>query len=113
MRNRIEMALSFLKDRQSFTVGDLRLGIEESVSMYITGWTQYLDINNLSKAIALQELSEFKTLFYDMVRDSKELDEFIAGKSLEFNLAFSYGKGGFGICSEKDGIITWETDLKD
>jgi hypothetical protein len=105
------MALNLLKDGQSLTIGDLRLGIEESGSMYITGWTQYLDINNLSKAKALQELSEIKALFYDMVSDSKELEIFIVGKSLKFNLAFNYGKGGFGICSEKNGIITWETGL--
>lgn len=112
MENRIKMAVEFLKDGQSFKVGDLRLGVENPGSVYVTGWSTYNNLENLTKQIALKELQEIKGLFQKMVNASPELKEFIQYKSVEFNLAFDYGQGAIGVCSEKDEKIVWETDLK-
>jgi hypothetical protein len=110
--NRIKTAVEFLKDGQSFKVGDLRIGIEEKNNLYVTGWTQYLHIENLSKTQALKELMEVKNLFMEMVNISSDLKEFIQNKRVKFNLAFNYGMGSISICSEENGLITWEKELK-
>lgn len=111
MEDRIKTAVEFLKDGQSFKVGDLRLGVEKPGNVYVTGWTTYNNLENLTKQIALKELQEIKHLFQKMVDISPELKEFIEDKSIEFNLAFDYGQGAIGVCSEKEGKIIWEADL--
>lgn len=109
---RIKTAVEFLKDGQSFRVGDLRLGFEMNI-VNITGWSQYSSIENLSKKQSLEELNEIKTLFKQMIEVSTELRNFIIDKKVEYNLYFDdYGRVSIIICSEKDGVIKWEMDLK-
>jgi hypothetical protein len=47
-----------------------------------------------------------------MVDTSTDLKEFIQNKNIEYNLAFNYGQGSINVCSEKEGEIKWEVDLK-
>jgi len=113
MEKRIRTALEFLKDGQSFTVGELRLGAEKPGVIEVTGWSQYTNFANLTKKQCLRELEEIKALFYKMVDTSPGLKDFIEDKSAEFNLYFDdYGKGSIGLCSEKDKKVTWEVDIK-
>ena len=112
-RKRIRTALEFLKDGQSFTVGELRLGAEKPGVIEATGWSQYINFANLTKQGCLRELEEIKALFYKMVDASPELKDFIKNKAIEFNLYFDdSGKGSIGLCSEKEGTLTWEADIK-
>jgi len=113
MENRIKIAVEFLKNGQSFMVGDLRLGIEKPGSVYVTGWSTYDNLENLTKQIALKELQEIKCVFQKMVDISPELKDFIGNNSIEYNLAFNYGQGAIGVCSEKDGKIIWELDMSE
>jgi len=109
---RIKTAVEFLKDGQSFSVGDLRLGIERNI-INVTGWSQYSNLENLTKHIALKELDEIKTLFQQMIDASPELRIFIVGKKIEYNLYFDdYGKGSIIICSENDRALKWEMEFK-
>lgn len=113
MEERIRTALEFLKDGQTFTVGDLRLGAENPGAIEVTGWSQYMNFANLTKQQCLRELEEIKTLFYKMVDASAELKDFIKDKSIAFNLYFDdYGKGSIGLCSEKNDIVNWEADIR-
>jgi len=112
-KNRIETAVDFLKDCQSFKVDDLRLGMTDRHNMYVTGWSMYSDINNITKQIALIELNEIKLLFRRMVESSDELKGFVQNKGIEYNLALNYGMGAIGICSEQNSVITWRCELKD
>lgn len=105
------MALEFLKDGQSFKLGDLRLGMNGNCDMYITGWTQFESIENLTKSEALHELDIIKNMFQQILDQSQELKDFIEGKRIKYNLAFNYGMGAIGICSESCGVIEWETKL--
>ena len=111
MEKRIKTAVKFLKDGQSFKVGDLKLGIESSGVMYVIGWSRYYSLENLTKSGALRELREIKYLFQMMVDTSADLKEFVQNRSIEYNLAFNYGQGSIGICSEKDKVLTWEINL--
>lgn len=109
---RIKTAVEFLMDGQSFKVGDLRLGMNGKYDMYVTGWSQYLNLENLTKHQALKELEEIKNLFKQMLDVSQELRNFVHDKRMKYNLAFNYGMGAIGICSEKNGAVEWETELK-
>lgn len=105
---RIDVAVLFLKENKSFRVGDLRFGMIDGKNMFVTGWTEYSNIENINKEIAVRELSEIKLLFTKMIKTSLSLKEFIKDKAIKYNLAFNYGMGSYGICSEKDGVIKWE-----
>jgi hypothetical protein len=112
MENRIKIALEFLKDGQSFTVGDLRLGMSSSNLLTITGWSRYLNFSNLTKGNSLNELAEVKDIFSDMVTSSDDLKRFIVDKSIEYILCYDDGgKASIDICSEIDGIVKWKIEL--
>ncbi|MCD6011571.1 MAG: hypothetical protein K0Q79_1433 [Flavipsychrobacter sp.] len=108
MQGRIDIAVSFLKDGKSFKVDDLLLSLNEANGVEVTGWSQYTNIQNVSKQIALNELQEIKLLFTQMLDFSTELTNFVEGRPIIFNLCLDdYGKASLGICSEKDGVVIW------
>jgi hypothetical protein len=109
---RIKTAVEFLNDGQSFKVGDLRLGMNGKNDMYVTGWSQYLNLENLTRSQALKELDEIKSLFKQMLDVSQELKAFIQDKKIKYNLAFNYGMGAIDTCSEKDGVVEWGMEVK-
>lgn len=112
MKERIKIALEFLKNGQSFTVGDLRFSMSSPDLLSVTGWSQYLNFSNLSKANSLNELAEIKKIFSDMVVASDDLKGFISNKSIEYVLCYDDGgKASIDICSEMDGHITWKVQL--
>lgn len=113
MENRIKTALEFLKDGQFFTVGDLRLSMGNSNLLTVTGWSQYLNFSNLTKANSLSELTEIKNVFSDMIAASDDLKRFIVDKSIEYVLCYDDGgKASIDICSEMDGVMKWKVELR-
>ena len=113
MENRIKIALEFLKEGKSFTIGELRLGAEKPGIIEVIGWSRYTNFANLTKQQCLKELEEIKELFYEMVNTSLELKHFIKDQSIEFHLYFDdYGKASIALCSEIKKLITWEANIK-
>lgn len=112
MTNRIKIALGFLKDGQSFSIGDLRLSIDSSSSLVVTGWSWYTNFTNLTKRNAINELEELKSLFSEILHSSLELKKFIKNRSVEYVLSFDdYGKTSIDICSEKNGVLKWQIEI--
>jgi hypothetical protein len=68
-----KVALEFLKNGQSFTVGALRLGMSSSDLITVTGWSQYLNLSNLTKGSLMKELAEIKDIFITMLAASDDL----------------------------------------
>src|SRR6478672_1043266 len=100
MKSRIKAAIEFLKDNKSFLVGNLRLSVNETGDVQVTGWSHYTDFRNLSKVACLKELSEVKQMFADMLLSSEDLRRFVKDKTIEYCLDFDeYGKASIGICS--------------
>lgn len=89
------------------------MGVEKPGSVFVTGWSTFNNLENLTRQIALKELQEIKSLFQKMVDISPELKEFTKDKIVEFNLVFDYGEGAIGVFSEKGGVVKWEVDLKE
>jgi hypothetical protein len=113
MSNRIKTAIEFLKDNQSFLVDDLRLSVNQADDIEVTGWSQYTNLKNLTKAKSLEELEEIKILFLNMREDSPELEIFLKERNVIFNLWFDdYGKASIEICSEKNDVVYWLLDLE-
>jgi hypothetical protein len=113
LKHRIRNALVILRDHNSFKVGDLTFSAKDKSSFSVTGWTIKNELKNVTKRSALNELNEIKSLFKKMVQVSPELSVFVDQRQIEFNLGYDYGMGGIGICSEIDGQIKWETEIKE
>jgi|SRR6185312_8023420 len=110
MRERINIALEFLKLGQSYTIYSLRLGVRNHY-MYVTGWSRCANIESLTKQMALDELDEVKELFEYMVKESPALAAFIKDKNVKFNLCINPTKEFMPVVSEYVGAITWERKL--
>lgn len=112
MQNRIKTALEFLKDGQSFKVGDLRLGINEKNCLVISGWSRYNNFTNITKSKSLEELEDIKNTYNEMELLSNELKHFAEYRCKEFVLNYEdVGKSSIEICSEKEGVFEWKLDL--
>jgi len=110
MRERINIALEFLKLGQSYTIYSLRLGVRNHY-IYVTGWSRCANIESLTKQMALDELDEVKELFEYMVKESPALAAFIKDKNVKFNLCINPTKEFMPVVSEYVGAITWERKL--
>lgn len=110
--SRIKIALEFLKDNQGFKVGGLFLSRKDNV-VYVNGFTNYNDLKNINKRIAIRELEDTKAEFNDYLEIVPEFKDFLENKEIEYSLVYDYGMGSIGICNEKKGVITWEYQLAD
>lgn len=102
--------VELLKNGESFTVNNIRIGTVND-HLFVTGWTSYSSISQMSKSIALEELETIKLKFMKLKIESFELSQFFLNKPIKYNLALNYGMGSFGICSEENGKIEWLVDL--
>jgi len=113
MEERMKGALILLKAGKFFNVGGLKLSAEKKGVIEVTGWSHYNIFSNLTKTECLKELEEIKFLFKKMIENFSDLKSFIIDRDINYNLDFDdSGKGSIGICSEKKGILVWETELK-
>jgi len=109
---RLTIAASLVNEGRSMRVGDIRLGAEPPDVLTVTGWTRSSSLENLTRTEALAELAEIKLLFDEMVAICPNLLELAGKRWVEFCLGYDYGMGAVGVCSERNGIITWEVELK-
>lgn len=110
--NRIKSGIEFLKAGLPFKVGDLYWGIDKDSYFNVTGVSKYIHFENITKGIALAELSDIKSVFFRMVDTSTELNQFIKDRKIKFNLDYDYGMGDIRICSEIDGVVNWHSSFK-
>ena len=113
MKERIKTALEFLKEGQSFSVGELKLGAEEYGIFEVIGWSRNINFANITKNQCVRELEDIKVLFYRMLDISPELIQFTSNKSIKITLCFNdSGKGSIELCSEIEKTIIWKADIK-
>jgi len=112
MKSRIKAAIEFLKDEQSFKVGDILLGIANN-SIQVTGWSKYINIENLNKSVCLTELRGIVHAFSLMLLESNELKTFVNDRSIAYHLDFDdFGRGSIGICSQINDQLIWHMNIK-
>ena len=114
MSSRLETAVDFLLEGTSppFKIGDLRIGLKEDKTLYVTGWTRSSSIENMTKNRAIGELEEIKQIFEKMIASSDRLHRLVQESGVEFNLAFDYGMGAIGICTERKNTIEWLIEMR-
>jgi len=112
-KSKLSLAIESLNEGKSILVNDLRFETNENGDIIIIGWSQYSNLLNLTKAIAIAELEAIKLEFYEMQNASFEFENFIKGKVHKFYLYFDdAGKVSIAVCEEKNGIVKWYVNLK-
>ena len=108
---RLKNAILLLADQQSYKVGDITLSSKDQ-NISVTGWTNSIALENITKQQVLADLSETKIIFDNMVKCSNEFEHFIKDKQIIYQISFDYGMGAVGICSETNKHLVWDTELK-
>lgn len=111
--SRLAAAIECLKEGQHVKFEDFLLKLEDRNTLILIGWTRYAHLENLTKGHAKNELTAIKHGFTPMALSSKELTDFLNGKTLIYALGYDTGKASAEICHEKAGQIVWRIDLKE
>ena len=111
--SRLTAAIECLKEGQHFRFGDFLLYLKDTNTVIVMGWTRFAHLENLTKGLATNELTDVKQGFSQMALASNELTEFINEKTLVYALGYDTGKASVEICHEKAGQIVWRIDLKE
>jgi hypothetical protein len=93
-------------------VGDITLSSKDQNNISVTGWTDSIALENITKQQVLADLSETKIIFDNMVKCSNEFEHFIKDKQIIYQISYDYGMGAVGICSETNKHLVWHTELK-
>jgi hypothetical protein len=109
---RVNSVLSLLPEGHRLKIGGLTLQFITPNLVQVTGWSRSNALENITEQSALIELSEMTEIFREMVSASEGLNSFISGKQIEFVLAYDYGMGSVHICSEIDGKVNWERNVR-
>jgi hypothetical protein len=98
------MGFSCLIDELKFEVrGD---------NLIVFGWTPFVNLNQISNHLAIQQLSNIEDSFNYLMQNSEPLKIFISSKKLQFILLYDdAGKGSISICSKQDNEITFHLNL--
>jgi len=108
---RIKNGLLLLKEGVPYRVGELHLAL--GVDCFSVSADSYsTDLRYITKSSALNELSEIKQVFNNMVAISSDLKDLINNKKLKLTLYFNYGMGAITVCSEIEGVVNWEIELE-
>jgi hypothetical protein len=104
--------MNYLEVGESRKLGDLRIGVLDENIIYVTGQSKARRIEDMTEKKVLDELNSLKTELRSIIDGSSiELKNFIAGKTIKFNLAYNYGMGSVEICHEVNGVIYWNPYL--
>jgi hypothetical protein len=112
IQNRLKNAMLLLADLNTYIVGDITLSSKNKNHIGVTGWTNSIALENITKQKALIDLSETKVLFNKMVKSSNDFADFIKNRQIEYCISYDYGMGSIGLCSEINGKLNWLTELK-
>ena len=113
VQSRTKAVIEIIEQGEPFRVGNLLISITDKNSLTVTGWTEYIHMENLTKNFVLKELTAIKQAFEDLFLLSSEWKQFVADKTVEYNLAFDdYGKAGIYICKEKAGKVSWLINIQ-
>jgi|GEM_PF-2420165 len=109
IRNRI----SLIPEGIQLRLGDMTIRADNSGKLIVTGWTNTIYFENITKENVLQELGDLKLSYAELSHSFKELDDIIKANNLKIEYYISYddaGKVGIALCSEIESKLNWYID---
>ena len=106
----IRKRIWLIADGIPLKLDNITVRTNDSGKLLVTGWTNTIHFNNISKENVLQELDDLKSSFSELSKKFPELNDIIKGNDLtiEYHMAYDdSGKVGIGLCSEVEGKLNW------
>jgi hypothetical protein len=106
----IRQRIWLIADGIPLKLDSMTIQTTDSNKLLVTGWTNTVNFENITKEKVLSEPRNLKSSFTDLTSSFSELNDIITGNELtvEFHIAYDdSGKVGIGLCSEINGNIKW------
>ncbi len=109
----IRKRIWLIADGIPLKLGSMTIRTSDSGKLLVTGWTNTINFNNISKGNILQELDDLKSLFSVLANKFPDIYHIVNKNDLtiEYHMAYDdSGKAGIGLCSEIEGKLNWYID---
>lgn len=86
----------------------MTIKMTDSDKLLVTGWTNIIHFENVTKRIIIQELEDLKAAYMQLTKSFNELNTIVKMNNLtiEYHMAYDdAGKVGIGLCSEIEGKL--------
>lgn len=106
MRKRIWL----IADGVPLRLENMTIRTTDSGKLFVTGWTDTIQFENISRKKIAQELDDLKISFSEFSKSFTELNDLVKLNNLtiEYHMAYDdSGKVGIALCSEIGGITNW------
>lgn len=112
IESRMKTAIDFIDEGKPFNIGGLNLRQKKSGSIVVAGASRWIELSNITKTIALEEIESIKSRFKEMLKNSVDLKSFVERRDIEFLLYNDdAGKTNIYICSLKHKKLRWHLEL--
>lgn len=109
----IRKRIWLIPDGIPLKLDNITIRSNDSGKLLVIGWTNAINLSNISKENTFQELNDLKSAFSGLSKSFPELNDIVTGNGLtiEYHMAYNdSGKTGIGICSEIEGELNWYID---
>ena len=99
-----------ITDGVPLNLGRMTIKTSDTDKLLVTGWTNTINFENISKNSVLVELKDLKDSFAELTETYDELKTIVESNNLtiEYHMAYDdAGKAGIGLCSEINGELNW------
>ncbi len=111
--NRIEAAIASVTEGKPFDVDGITMYMEAPGILSVSVYTQCYYLENITKAIALEEIAMLKEKFSSMLGKYPVLSTWVADLQIMHCLAYNdYGRASFPICREMNNQTQWLIELQ-
>jgi hypothetical protein len=105
---RISIAIEIIDAGEVFNVNGLQFQKRDQM-LLVSGWSNYVLIQNIDRDIASKELHAIKDTFHSLLSEFQELKDYIGQFSINYALLYDdNGKCSITICEERGNSIIWK-----
>ncbi|MFA7062022.1 MAG: hypothetical protein WC156_14540 [Pedobacter sp.] len=102
---RLEASIEFINDGLTFTLGDFVLGKSANGRIFVNGYMNYINVNNIPKSVIEDDFNKMKEQFIELMSNSQKFYEFSANRGIDYFLLVDTGGAGVKICEEVEGVF--------
>lgn len=99
-----------LPDGIPLKLDSMTVEISGADKLLVTGWTNTINFNNISKENIVQELADLRYSFSDLSKSFAEIIAIVKDNNLTIEYCIAYDDGGktrITLCSEIEGKFSW------
>lgn len=108
LTKRIEAAIELAKENNVLRVQDKHIGFNENGRLRISGFSKWNDLTSINRIRALVEIEELKDTYAHWLGLTTNFRDLNGWLRPEFELNYSDGKNGIGICKVQEDNVDWK-----